>query len=238
MTLDYSAPLTNLRGMHESARCFVVGNGPSLTGMPLQLLEGEIIFSVNRGYLARAIGLPKSTYYIIADPHFYRQYTGEVRHADVGTRFYRQNVMQLPEYAEAADREDAYLFPWVPLPQMDEPGGFFSTDFAATGAFRGGTVIIDAFQIAFYMCFKEVYLLGCDLNYDMPTPYFYPCGPHEAKSKDIIPMQRVLTSMGMALQAFSQHGRKLINCTRGGRLEVLPRMELEAVFNQPKPSQL
>lgn len=140
--------LDDFKDIHVGVRCFIIGNAPSLKGMPLRKLENELIFTVNRGYLAAGLGLPPSAYYVVADPMFYRQYYLECRAAKVGTRFYRQNVFDLPEYQNATDREEAYAYPYVESPQMDEPGGRFSTDFVAKGTYRGGTVLLEAVQIA------------------------------------------------------------------------------------------
>jgi len=223
-------PLNGFRDCHAGARCFVVGNGPSLAGMPLGLLAGEWFFCVNRGYLAQTLGLPFPPYYVVADPNFYNQYHEEIRQAAVGTRLYRENIATTRAYAEAAEHENAYFYPYIGTPQMDEPGGAFSTDFITQGTSRGGTVLLDAIQIAFTMGFAEVYVIGCDLDYDVATPYFYNCADYESRSKAILPLQRVLDSMRMAEKVFSAHGRKLINCTVGGKLETLPRMKFEDLF--------
>lgn len=223
-------PLSGFRDCHAGARCFVVGNGPSLAGMPLDLLEGEWFFCVNRGYLAQTLGLPKPPYYVVADPNFYNQYHQEVRQAHVGTRFYRENIAATRAYAEATARETAHFYPYVGEPQMDEPGGLFSTDFITQGTYRGGTVLLDGIQIAFTMGFTEVYIIGCDLDYEAATPYFYDCGAYESRSKAILPLQRVLDSMALAEKVFSAHSRKLINCTNGGRLDTLPRLRFEDLF--------
>lgn len=212
------------------ARCFVVGNGPSLAGMPLGLLACEWFFCVNRGYLAQTLGLPFPPYYVVADPNFYNQYHAEIRQAAVGTRFYRENIATTRAYVEAAEREDAYFYPYIGAPQMDEPGGAFSTDFITQGTSRGGTVLLEAIQIAFTMGFAEVYIIGCDLDYEASSPYFYAGAEYESRSKDILPLRRVLDSMALARQAFTDHGRKLINCTTGGKLDTLPRMKFEDLF--------
>src|SRR5262245_13879795 len=111
-----AADLTSYRNLHKGERCFLIGNGPSLAKLDLQKLGGELAFTVNRGYLAARFGLPKTPYYVITDPLTYAPYAAEVRNADLGTRFYRADVCDLPEYSDATDREEAISFPFHRTP--------------------------------------------------------------------------------------------------------------------------
>ncbi|MFN3937335.1 MAG: tetratricopeptide repeat protein, partial [Gemmobacter sp.] len=60
------------------ARCFILGNAPSVGRMPLHLLEGEDIFVVNRGMRARDFGLPQPKYLVVADPLVYKNHLAEI----------------------------------------------------------------------------------------------------------------------------------------------------------------
>src|SRR5258707_4353418 len=99
-----SPALGTFKDLHKGERCFLVGNGPSLSKLDLTKLDGELAFTVNRGYLAERLGLPRTPYYLITDPLTYAPYVQEVRRAHVGTLFYRADVCDLPEYRDAAYR--------------------------------------------------------------------------------------------------------------------------------------
>ena len=43
--------LRSLKDAHRGKRCFIIGNGPSLKGMDLSPLRGEVTFGLNRIYL-------------------------------------------------------------------------------------------------------------------------------------------------------------------------------------------
>ncbi|MDP9250710.1 MAG: hypothetical protein M3O78_05020, partial [Chloroflexota bacterium] len=59
------AELDALRDRHAGERCVIVGNGPSLRGMDLSVLRGEVTFGLNRGYLAfQPLGF--ATSYLVA----------------------------------------------------------------------------------------------------------------------------------------------------------------------------
>ena len=96
------------------------------------------------------------------------------------------------------------------------------------------TVTNFSIQIAIYMGFKEIYLLGCDCDYikqlhfhgnDTIIPqsneYLYNIQKHQMKGykaiKDFAEQKNVM----------------IINSTNGGRLEVFDRVKLDDVLNKP-----
>lgn len=219
--------LASFRDCHRGTRCFLVGNAPSLARLDLGKLKGELTFTVNRGYLASPFGLPQAPYHVVADPLTYRPYADEIRHAPLGIRFYRADVMALPEYREAPDREPAIEVPFHQAPTMDE--GHFSED-ATRGVYRGFTVLLDAAQLAFMMGCSEVYIIGCDLDYHQAATHVYASGPVEQRRRDVMPIPRVLQAMAVAAQVFQHHGRVLANAGVGGRLDSIPRVPFSSLF--------
>ena len=219
--------LTSYRNLHKAERCFLVGNGPSLAKLDLQKLVGEVAFTVNRGYLAARLGLPKTPYYVITDPLTYAPYAAEVRNADLGTRFYRADVCDLPEYRDAIDREEAICFPFHRTPTMDE--GYFAED-ATLGVFRGFTVLLDAAQLAFTMGCREVYVIGCDLDYQQANTHVYGTGPIEQERLTVMPIPKVLKAMSVAARVFESAGRVFANAGVGGELNTIPRVEFARLF--------
>jgi len=219
--------LASYRNLHKGERCFLIGNGPSLAKLDLQKLGGELAFTVNRGYLAARLGLPKTPYYVITDPLTYAPYAAEVRNADLGTRFYRDDVCDLSEYRDATDREEVISLPFHRTPTMDE--GYFAED-ATTGVFRGFTVLLDAAQLAFTMGCREVYVIGCDLDYQQADTHAYGTGPIEQERLTVMPIPRVLKAMSVAASVFESAGRVFANAGVGGRLNTIPRVEFARLF--------
>lgn len=219
--------LESFKGLHKGHRCFLVGNAPSLARLDLSKLAGELAFTVNRGYLAAKLGLPKTPYYLITDPLTYAPYADEVRRADVGTRFYRADVYDLPEYRDAVDREPAIRFPFHRTPTMDD--GYFAED-ATQGVFRGFTVLLDAAQLAFMMGCREVYVIGCDLDYHQADTHVYGTGPIEQQRLDVMPIPKVLDAMAVAARVFQRHGGVFANAGVGGRLDTVPRVDYNKLF--------
>ncbi len=219
--------LQSLADRHTGRRCFIVGNGPSLQGMNLGLLEGERFFAVNRGYLAREIGLPPIPYLVISDPGTYKAYWQEIREIEVGLRLYRTTVTDLPEYRDAPHREAAIEVPYHEAPGMEE--GHFATDLTQ-GMYRGYTVVLDAAQIAFHMGFTSVFFIGVDLTSTLQQTHFYETAAYEQSRIDDMPKDKVRQSFRVALEVFHKHGRRLVNATEGGTLDELPRASFDSLF--------
>ena len=217
-------PLEWFKDRHKGERCFLIGNGPSLARLDLGKLAGELAFTFNRGYLAYDLGLPKTPYYMVTDPLTYGPYAEEIRRASVGTRFYRSDVCDLPEYREAIDREAAIRVPFHRAPTIDE--GHFAED-ATEGVFRGFTVLLDAAQLAFMMGCDKVFVIGCDLDYEKGQTHVYGTGPIEQQRIDVMPVARVLEAMAVTARVFRDHGRVFANAGVGGRLETIPRVRYE-----------
>ena len=104
----------------------------------------------------------------------------------------------------------------------------FSEDVARV-VYGGATVTYACIQIAVYMGFKEIYLLGVDCNYckGSNSNYFF----WEQKA-DVMNHKedRMVLSYESAREYADSHGIKIYNATRGGMLEVFERVEFDSLF--------
>lgn len=224
----FTDELASFRNKHAGRRCFVVGCAPSLAKLDLTRLNGDLVFIVNRGYLLAQYGLPQSAYHIFSDHLTYEAYWQEIRCKSVGIRFYRANVFNLPEYQTSAEREPAISVPFHMLPTMDE--GHFAKD-VTQGLYRGFTVVLDAVQVAFFMGFDEVYIIGCDLDYQGAQTHIYGSGAYEQRRRFDMPTDKVLRAMSVASEVFQTSGRLLANAGIGDRLDTIPRVQFESLFS-------
>jgi hypothetical protein len=109
---------------------------------------------------------------------------------------------------------------------------------------QGYTVTFVALQLAFHMGFAEVALVGCDHNFtqkgpanlavvagnhdpDHFDPNYFPPGA-KWQLPDLVQSE---SSYALAREVFEAAGRRIVNCTEGGNLEVYPRMRLEAFLD-------
>jgi hypothetical protein len=169
--------LTRFRDLHKGQRCFIMGNGPSLNKMDLEQLKDDVVFGLNSCFLIfdRISWRPK--YWVAIDTQVI---------PDRAKRFCKMQaecpemVMFLPnmlvEHQPGGDinlttrflpkSKNRYFFRQQAFTEP-LPWGAFSEDIN-DHAVTGFTVSIAALQIAYYMGFDPVYLIGCDTSYVVP----------------------------------------------------------------------
>ena len=144
-------------------RCFIVATGPSLANRDLSFLKDEIILSVNLAPLTLDIFGIKPMFNIVADKFHY------IRFKEVHKKLtYKKSIKKII-VASACDNfpkelidQNTFFFP-KKLPQ-EKP--LFSDNPLKDGFARGKTVVYDAIQLAYYLGFEEVNIIGMDMNMD------------------------------------------------------------------------
>lgn len=153
---------------YEGKRCFVMGNGPSLNETPLEVLNGEYVWGVNRCHLLydRISWRPK--FYCAVDHRVTPSIASEIDEQSLelkDTTFFMPN-----QYAELRDWSERENIVWM-REKLQNPSlganGYFAInppDFIRTP----NTVTITCIQLAVYMGFNPIYLIGCDAKWVMP----------------------------------------------------------------------
>lgn len=231
--------IEEFKNKHKGERCFILGNGPSLNKLDLSLLKNEITFGVNSIFLNfRKMGYPV-TYYAVEDSHVIRERGKEIANLEGSVRF-------IPHYAAktiAYSPDNVYLN--VVLDYTRYKGfPYFSTDISRR-AWVGGTVSYINLQLAWYMGFDEIYMIGFDHSYSIPENaevngndikscgddpnHFHPDYFGKGYHWHIPLTQRMELCYRKADYAFSVNGRKIYNATPGGSLEVFERRKYEDI---------
>lgn len=91
-----------------------------------------------------------------------------------------------------------------------------------------------AIQIAVYMGFNPLYLIGCDLNYRSDTerdlnhaaPYIRPANGDAAANNPVH-----IQAHEISLAACKARGVEIYNATEGGALDVYERVDLMELLN-------
>lgn len=134
--------LYDFKDRHKGKRCFIACNGPSLNDIPMEKLQGEIVFGLNRGYLKK--GLPIK-YHVLMVSHVAKQWEEDFRKLKCDVLF--TNLIEMPFVCN------------TPFGSRE-----FQTDMYYP-LHRGHTVTYPTMQIAYGMGFSEVYLIGCDHSF-------------------------------------------------------------------------
>lgn len=231
--------LERFRGCHRGARCFVIGNGPSLRGRDLAPLAAEATFVANHFYLHPQLQALRPTYYCASDLSFFDRSIQPTWSEDLA-RLPGSTVLFLPVELRRHLRSTGLgAHPSVHYLRCDRTReiwrlGRMNVD--ATGVLAtGDSVILDfCLPLAHFMGFAEVYLLGCDTDYgssDGAIHFYAAQTPSRSFEYHRDTWYRNVTaSYAVARAVFEASGRRVRNATDGGRLEVFPRVDLADVL--------
>lgn len=220
--------LIKFKDIHKGKRCFIIGNGPSLSYDDLDTLykHNEICFGVNRIYRAFAHTLWRPDYYVVVDAMVIRnsrQHLRSIQGPKFIRHFYKMDTLR--------ETESVYEFGGLCI----KPGRpMFSSDIVE-GIYIGNTVVYDAIQIAVYMGFEEIYLLGADMTSakraDEDGFHFYKA---EDKNEKFFlgNQEEALVALKHARTVIKEMGRTIKNATRGGELEELERVDFDSLFEE------
>lgn len=235
--------------MHYGKRCFIVCNGPSLTIDDLDKISGEYSFGSNRVYNMFQYTRWRPTYYCEADPYVAKAI--DKNDMDILLKECDASFLNLrccDDYPNGTkENPDAYFYYVKPLFGVESVKNEsrlpeFSEDFSVY-AYSGLTITYEMIQLAAYMGFKEMYIIGCDNNYkhtvetgkltentDIEINYPKEIGePDERIPKPTFNPKTTLAYKA-AKEYADRNGIKIYNATRGGKLEVFERKTLEEVL--------
>jgi hypothetical protein len=239
MALDAFAPhyrrsdrrLIAFRNRHAGETCVIVGNGPSLKNTDTAMLEGKYSFGMNRIYIgAESLGFTPSFYVCV------NQLVTEQCHAD----FMKLTMPKFVRHHRAIrdrGREDVMFLRLGGLPG---DALFFSRNPLA-GICEGTTVTYVAMQLAYWMGFRKVLLIGVDHSFSTKGK------PHSAVISEgddpdhfsgdyfgkgfkwqLPDLATSEAAYRMADACFTADGREIVDCTVGGKCPVFNKSSLEA----------
>ncbi len=223
--------ITKYKNIHSQERCFIIGNGPSIKNTDLSKLRNEKTFGMNRIYLAYPEMGFSTTYFVSVNDLVIEQCAGEIQKLNqprfVSWRGGKRWL--LPE------NDLYYLYTTYTEPK-------FSTDIR-NRIWESATVTFVALQIAFYMGFKEVILIGIDHNFetkgkanttivsngDDPN-HFHPEYFGKGFRWQLPDLEKSEIGYRMAKTVFENAGRKVLDATIGGKLTIFEKIDYSDCF--------
>lgn len=230
-----------LKNKYRGKRIFIVGNGPSLNKMPLYLLENEYVMAFNRFNLIfeRLNWLPQ--FYMVTDDlvvkDMHQQINEEILPL-VSCAFFPDIHPSNVDFTKYIDnRENVF---WL---NTDKPE--FRADLPKCGINK--TVVNAAIQVAAYLGFNELYLIGVDMSFadqkvkkinsrnweaDEHDPnHFDPRYFGKGLKYHNPTVHEMLDKFRIAKEFFDERGVKIYNAGAGGKLETFPRVDFDSLFN-------
>ncbi len=234
MFIESSDLLKKFKGIHEGERCFIIATGPSLNMEDINMISNEYTFSVNSIIKMFNNTSWRPTYYCISDRNVWNTLHTEVEKADLDYVFFEGS------YGEY-NNNNGIPFYQCSYPRFFELSGIgsqiFSDDISRV-IYAGSTVVYTVLQIAVYMGFKKIYLLGTDCNYSISGNNYSTLTNYDLKEPSAARktkengsfVNNIFSDYYCAKDFAKNHGIEIYNCTRGGMLEVFDRIELESLF--------
>lgn len=235
----FGGALAKLKDSHKGETCVVVGNGPSLRAEDLQKLheKGITTFGTNRIFKIFDQTDWRPTYYVSEDVNILRGVQKEVSALRAEKKFIPVNLKWY-EDIEIADAD--YFF-------LDYNGEYpeslgLSVDIPHSVRCRS-TVTATCLQLAIYMGYSQIYLIGVDHNFaKMIDKDGNVIVDNSIQSNFLANYQSDIPDLGFGIDAATeaylnveQLSRKMktfrvYNATRGGKLEVYERVDFDSVF--------
>lgn len=222
----------SLKDIHKGQKIFIVATGPSLTVNDLDMLKGHLSIGVNSIVMSYDKTDWRPDYYVMIDDtvhHNIMNNMGEsydlwhsIDPRKIIVAHHFRNVFDLPEEVMLC----CYWGGDTRIKNMK-----FSDD-CFLRVCDGPTVVYACLQLAAYMGCTEIYLLGCDCNYSGTNDHAFGFNvfgeaAYVQKNKGDILRLRMTAGYEVAKKYADAHGIKIFNATRGGKLEVFPRISLE-----------
>lgn len=224
---------------YKEKRCFIIATGPSLRMEDVEKLENEYTFAVNSFCKIFDKTTFRPTFYAFLDPNgqlnleregnFHpEQYAKEVS-------FLNDIFRKKRNYKKTVYLPICYQNHWYKLGEIDfdYSKNLKWTDDLLWGIYDKYTITNCMIDVAIYMGFTKIYLLGVDCNYSGPTSYFVDPGEnYEKKSANLALASQQAMTAGYEFMAkhAKEHGIKIYNATRGGMLEVFERVNFDSIF--------
>lgn len=224
--------LESFKNIHNGEKCFIIATGPSLKISDLENLKkhGIKCISMNRIYNIFDKTEWRPDYYVIEDNEMIEDLANEILNIPLAYKFVRSGVKK---YWQQPGSEMA-----MPIQMIQQnctsDNVRFSDDFARY-VYEGFTVTYACLQLAVYMGFSEIYLLGVDFNYSedvyAESNHFEGYQSHykDIRLNPIMP-DRMLRAYKKANELSQDFGCKIYNATRGGKLEVFERVDMDSLF--------
>jgi uncharacterized Rossmann fold enzyme len=223
--------IARYHNIHKGERAFIIGNGPSLKQTDLSKLKTEFTFGMNRIYLLfRELGFT-TTYFASINDLVIEQCADEIA------------ALSIPKFIAWHSNRHFQRFPDdMMFLYTTYTGPKFAYDMTRR-IWEGATVTNVALQLAFYMGFEQVVLIGVDHNFaskgdanktvvstgDDPN-HFSASYFGKGFRWQLPDLDTSEIGYRKARDAYQKAGREVLDATVGGKLTIFPKVEYNSLF--------
>lgn len=219
--------LETFKDIHRGETGVIVCNGPSLRMADLDVLHKKniISFGMNNIFLSFKKTKWRPTYYVAVDTEMPLEWEKNQIN-DMKESFFK--CFFADYFAERYRKENENIYPIFTYVENKFSDYFRVSEDIVKRIYDYGSVTFDAMQIAFYMGIKRIVLLGCDHSIKRLT-HFYSDGMIEYEFDDAY-VDSVTRGYECIYRYAKEKGIEVVNATRGGELEVFPRVDFDSIF--------
>ena len=223
--------MSQYHNIHKGERCFIIGNGPSLKQTDLTKLKDEYTFGMNRIYLLfPELGFT-TKYFVSINDLVIEQCAEEIA------------ALPIPKFIAWHSNRHFQRFPDdMVFLYTTYTGPRFTKDMTGR-IWEGATVTTVALQLAFYMGFEKIILIGVDHNFtdkgqanktvvstgDDPN-HFDPRYFSKGFRWQLPDLDTSEIGYNLARKAYQKAGREVVDATVGGKLTIFPKVDYNSLF--------
>jgi hypothetical protein len=222
--------LAEYQDKHKGQRCVIIGNGPSLKKTDVSKIKNEITFGMNRIYLAFPDWGFQTSYFVSINDLVIEQCAEDIQN------------LSMPKFLSW------HSHPYIQFTEdmMFLHTTYYNPSFAQDirrRVWEGATVTYVAMQLAYYMGFKQVVLIGVDHSFkakgDPNTTvvsqgddqsHFDPRYFGKGFRWQLPDLETSELAYRRARQVFEQDGRQILDATIDGQLDVFPKVTYDTLF--------
>jgi hypothetical protein len=217
--------MKRIRNSHKGEKAVILCNGPSLMKTDFSLLKGTYTFGLNKINLLydKTDFRPSS---IVAVNRFVLEQNKEFFSTTETPLFLNKLALK-------------FLRPRKNITFLHSTAHRVFAKDCSMSIYESHTVTYVALQLAFHMGFEEVALIGADHNFatkgssnkvvtagETDASHFDPKYFSDGMKWELPDLFESEVGYTMAKNMFEAHGRRIVNATDGGKLEIYPRMTL------------
>lgn len=220
--------LKKYKNLYPGERCFIIATGPSLREEDVLSLSNEYTFGMNSICKLFSKYDWRPTFFGIQDLFVYDKLSDDLSLMGKAKVLVGNNI--------AIERNVEPTWIRFPLNSayneyqqfVEEKFPVRFSDDCYKVVYNGFSITYSLIQIAVYMGFKEIYLLGTDCTFSKTGKNHFAEHGHIDNRVDTA-QERNFSMYRCAKEYTDAHGVRIFNATRGGALEIFERVDFDTI---------
>ncbi len=232
---EISKQLRKLKDSHINERCFIVATGPSLTIEDVQKLKNEKTFFMNSSFKLYSQLDWRPTFYSILEPPLTQRIidNNDIDFNDFATEYCFFN--RLSRKIVKCDKAMFIELNWLDhIRKYGESKLFKYEPDLSLVCYDYYSSTQQLINIAMYMGFKKIYIIGADNDYLSGKQHFAECKGEPPMEYQLALKSQTANDLGYEYigKIAKDKGVKIFNTTRGGKVKPFPRVDLDDVLEK------